>query len=221
MFLSVARLFLVAATVSLLTACSVTAPQANSQSTLAANAVSSIHSDSSSAVRPFEIAPNSKTQLWTAGWDNFSEPLDYTHSNIVWSANTTTHKLTITFKLVNATPNKLYQVGVHIFCTNAPGRFGQFPTDPSSGACSPLTRQGVSALIASVEMGVVTTDVNGTGSFHVVVGPIKAGTYTLEFDARNGAGCNVAGGGPSDSVHCEIDFQSPGPIFGDTITFSV
>ena len=29
------------------------------------------------------------TQPWVAGWDNFSEPLDLTHSKIVWSISPT------------------------------------------------------------------------------------------------------------------------------------
>ena len=28
-------------------------------------------------------------QKWTAGWDNFGEPLNYTTSKITWSVNTT------------------------------------------------------------------------------------------------------------------------------------
>jgi hypothetical protein len=96
------------------------------------------------------------TEKWTAGWDNFSEPLDFTHSNITWSVSATTRKLTVTFKLVHATPSKLYQVGVHIFCTTIPATFGQFPVDGGGGACQPLTRQGVTKTAAAVEFGVVT-----------------------------------------------------------------
>ena len=61
------------------------------------------------------------TQAWTAGWDNFSEPLDFTHSNITWSVSSTTRKLTVTFRLVGARPSKLYQVGVHIININIIG----------------------------------------------------------------------------------------------------
>ena len=153
-------------------------------------------------------------EKWTAGWDNFSEPLDFTHSNITWSVSATTHKLTVTFKLVHATPSKLYQVGVHIFCTTFPKTFGQFPTDGGGGACASITRQGVTKTAVAIEFGVVTTDIHGNGSFMVVVGPIAAGTYDLEFDARNGAGCNLSGGGGNTTSTCEADFQSPGPTFG-------
>ena len=62
------------------------------------------------------------TEKWTAGWDNFSEPLNFTSSNITWSVSATTRKLTVTFNLVGATHNKLYQVGVHIFCSTFPKR---------------------------------------------------------------------------------------------------
>src|SRR5215467_10844037 len=50
------------------------------------------------------------TQKWTAGWDNFSEPLNFTKSKIMWSVNSTTRKITVTFNLAGATPSKLYQV---------------------------------------------------------------------------------------------------------------
>jgi len=151
------------------------------------------------------------TQKWTTGWDNFSEPLDLTLSNIKWS-QAAGRKLTVTFMLVGATPNKLYQVGVHIFCTTAPGTFGQFPTNPATGNCGQITRQGVTASLASVEMGVVTTDIHGKGSFKVTVGPIASGTYEVEFSTRNGAGCNLIGGGGNGGAICEADFQSPGPF---------
>jgi hypothetical protein len=153
------------------------------------------------------------TEKWTAGWDNFSEPLNFTNSNITWSVSATTRKLTVTFKLVGATPSKLYQVGVHIFCTTFPKTFGQFPSG-TGGACTAITRQGVTKTVTAVEFGVVTTDIHGNGSFTVVVGPIAAGTYHLEFDARNGAGCGLTGGGGNSVSTCEADFQSPGPTFG-------
>ena len=157
------------------------------------------------------------TQKWTAGWDNFGEPLNYTRSKITWSVNATTHKLSVTFTLVGATPSKLYQVGVHIFCTGTLPGFGQFPTDVHGGPCYPVTRQGVTQSIVAVEFGVVTTDIHGNGSFMVSVGPIASGTYNLEFDARDGAGCNLTGGGSG----CAVDFQSPGPTFGDGTAITV
>ena len=153
------------------------------------------------------------TQGWTAGWDNFSEPLDFTHSSITASVSSTTHKLTVTFKLVGARHSKLYQVGIHIMdCSTFPATFGQFPTD-TPGTCQAITRQGVTETVEAVEFGVVTTDIHGNGSFSVVVGPIASGTYDLEFDARDGAGCNLTGGAGNGS-DCKVDFQSPGPTFG-------
>src|SRR4029077_5123498 len=155
------------------------------------------------------------TEKWTAGWDNFSEPLDFTHSNITWSVSATTHKLTATVRLVVATPTNLYQMSLNFFCTTFPATFGQFPTERNSdGTCITATRQGVTASIAEVEVGVVTTDIHGNGTFTVVIGPITAGTYHLEFFARNGAGCDVNGGGGNSTATCEADFQSPGPKFG-------
>ena len=158
------------------------------------------------------------TQLWAVGWDNFNEPLDFTHSNIKWSVSPA-RKLTVTFTLAKATPNKLYQVGAHIFCTTFPPTFGQFPANGAGGGnCGTITKQGVTKSVVAVEMGVVTTDIHGNGSFKVVVGPITSGSYDLEFSARNGAGCNLIGG--SGNANCALDFQSPGP-FGTATTIVV
>jgi hypothetical protein len=161
------------------------------------------------------------TQKWTAGWDNFGEPLNYTKSNVKWSVNDSTHKLTVTFSLAGATPSKLYQVGIVVFCTTFPPKFGQFPTNSApNGNCTPFTRQGVTKTAAAVELGVVTTDTNGNGSFAVVVGPIAAGTYDVEFKAENGAGCTLIGGA-GNGADCSVDFQSPGPTFGDATTITI
>jgi hypothetical protein len=158
-------------------------------------------------------------QKWTAGWDNFGEPLNYKKSHVSWSVNPTTHKLSVTFTLVGATPSKLYQVGIDFFCTTFPANFGQFPVDGGGGTCTQLTRQSVTATLATVELGVVTTDIHGNGSFTVVIGPVAAGTYDVEFQARDGAGCNLIGGAGNGS-DCADDFQSPGP-FGTTTTITV
>jgi hypothetical protein len=155
------------------------------------------------------------TQAWTAGWDNFTEPLDFTHSSITWSVSSTA-RLTITYKIIGARHSKLYQVGLHILdCSTFPATFGQFPFPGGPASCPAITRQGVTETVAAVEFGVVTTDIHGNGSFTVVVGPIAAGTYDLEFHARNGAGCNLAGGAGNGS-DCSLDFQSPGPFGMET-----
>jgi hypothetical protein len=67
----------------------------------------------------------------------------------------------------------------------------------------------VTKTAVGIEFGVVTTDIHGNGRFTVVVGPIAASTYDLEFDARNGAGCNLTGGGGNTTSTCEADVQSP------------
>lgn len=82
-----------------------------------------------------------------------------------------------------------------------------------------MTRQGVTKAVVAIEMGVVTTDIHGNGSFKVVVGPITSDTYDLEFTVRNGAGCNLIGGAGNGS-DCAVDFQSPGP-FGTATTIIV
>lgn len=162
------------------------------------------------------------TQKWTAGWDNFGEPLNYIKSNVQWSV--ATGKLTVTYNLVGATPSKLYQVGVDFFCTTFPSTWGQFPVQGRNpdGTCSSATRQGVTATVAGVDVGVVTTDIHGNGSFKVVISPAPVGTYAVEFVVLNGAGCNLTGGAGNNGCYddCSADFQSPGP-FGTTTTIVV
>jgi len=160
------------------------------------------------------------TQKWTAGWDNFGEPLNYSKSKITWSVNSTKHTLTATFTLAAAKPSKLYQVGLNFFCTTFPVSFGQFPTDGGGGTCSTITRQGVTKTVAAVELGVVLTDEHGNGTFTVVIGPIASGTYDLEFQTRDGVGCQLKGGAGNGS-DCNDDFQSPGPTFGDATTITI
>jgi hypothetical protein len=159
-------------------------------------------------VASLTASATSTTQNWTLGWDNFGEPLNLTKSTIRWSV-APTRKLTVTFGLVGAKPSKLYQVGINIFCETFPANFGQYPTDLGGGDCQPLTRQGVTRDYAEVELGVVTTDMHGNGTFTVVIGPVPSGTYEVEFFARDGTGCDVTGG--CGSTFCAVDFQSPGP----------
>lgn len=164
-------------------------------------------------------APAAATkQKWQAGWDNFSEPINLTSSNITWSLSAA-KKLTVTFTMVGATPNKLYQVGIHIFCDTPPPAFGQFFVTSNGGTCIQLTRQNVTKKVAAVEFGAILTDVHGKGSVKVVVGPIASGRYDFEFTARDGAGCNVIGGA-GNGTDCFADFQSPGP-FGTATTITV
>jgi hypothetical protein len=155
---------------------------------------------------------------WTTGWDNFSEPLNFKTSTVAWSVNATTGKLTVTYKLVGARPSKLYQVGVTVYCPSgsAPATFGQFPVIPD--ACSTASRQGVTANVYVVELGVVTTDAHGNGLLAVAVNGLAADTYNLSFDVRDGAGCHLTGG---NAGACNVDFQSPGPTFGDAITITI
>ena len=162
------------------------------------------------------------TQKWTPGFDVFNEPLNYTKSKVQWAVSPS-RTVTVTYTLVGATPSKLYQVDLMMFCTTFPSSFGQFPVlglGPGN-TCQMVTRQGVTASVAFVEVGVVATDLSGNGSFKVVIGPVPAGTYSLEFRALNGAGCGFIGGGPCDQSHAETDFQSPGPVFGDATTIPV
>ena len=159
------------------------------------------------------------TQPWTSGWDNFSEPLNFSQSSVTWAVSSS-GQLTITFKLVGAKRTKLYQVGIHVMdCSTTPATFGRFPFTGGT-TCGAITRQGVTDTVNAVEMGVILTDSHGNGSFTVNVGTPTAGTYALEFDVRDGAGCNVTGGAGHGS-DCNLDFQSPGPVFGDETTITI
>jgi hypothetical protein len=166
-------------------------------------------------------AVGATTQKWTAGWDNLSEPLNYSKSKIAWSVNATTKKLSVTYTLVGAKPSKLYQVDLAFFCSTFPSTFGQFPVQGFSGGdtCQTITRQGVTASAVYAEVGVVTTDMKGNGTFTVSIGPVAAGTYDVEFRALDGAGCALTGGAGNGS-DCADDFQSPGP-FGTTTTITI
>jgi hypothetical protein len=165
-----------------------------------------------------QASAQTTTQKWTTGWDNFNEPLDLTKSNIKWSVSAS-RKLTVTFTLAKATPNKLYQVALQLFCSTSPATFGNYPVVfLNGGNCVSVTKQGVTKTTAAVELGVVTTDIHGNGSFKVVVGPIASGTYELEFDAQDGAGCFLIGG---NNICAAADFQSPGPKFGDATTITI
>ena len=154
------------------------------------------------------------TQQWAPGWDTLNEPLNFTKSSVTWWVPIgTPHHLVVSYHLVGATPNKLYQVGVHIFCSTFPATFGQFPS-LWVGTCPPVTRQGVTATVTAAEMGAILTDIHGNGYKQIIVGPVASGTYNLEFHVRNGAGCDVSGGGRE----CAVAFQSPGPVFGTPTT---
>ena len=161
-----------------------------------------------------------KTEKWAAGWSNLHEPLNYTKSKVQWSV--AKNKLTVTFTLSAATPNKLYEVGIETFCTTTPATFGQFPiANPvGGGTCPTQTAQGSTHSYAWAALGVVTTDIHGNGVFKVVIGPILSGTYNAEFFALDGAGCGLIGGA-GNGPDCNVDFQSPGPTWGGAITFTI
>ncbi len=111
-------------------------------------------------------------------------------------------------------------MAINFFCTTFPATFGQFPNaQVGGGKCFISTKQGVTTTNAEVNLGAILTDINGNGATTIVVGPVASGTYSLEFFARDGAGCNVQGGAGNGS-DCNADFQSPGP-FGTATTITV
>lgn len=161
--------------------------------------------------------PKRITAKLFAGWDKFTEPLDFTYSNVVWTLNPTAKTLNVSFFLVNAQPRKLYQVGAHFFCSTFPAAFGQIPNDNAAGGtCETFTRQSVTKQVAKFEFGVVTTDTEGNGRFDIEIGPIDPATYRLQFVVRDGAGCMLTG-----DINCDVDFQSTGATFGTATTIIV
>lgn len=162
-------------------------------------------------------AVDAKTLAWQQGWDDFGQPLNLAKSHVSYSINATTRHVTLTYFLVGSQVDHAYQVGIHVFCTTFAKKFGRFPV-PGAPACGSLTRQGVTKTANAVEFGAIITDAKGNGSVTVDVGAVAAGTYTLEFDVRDGAGCDVTGGGGSGE--CPVGYQSPGP-FGTGATLVV
>lgn len=164
----------------------------------------------------FSSPATAVTLNWTRGWDAFNEPLGGGGVQYAVSGKT----LVAIFSVVGAKPNKMYQVGVHLQCTTLT-RFGQFPFANGS-ACSSITREGQTRSIQAPEFAVMTTDASGAGSVRVDVGPLSAGVYKLHFNARVGAGCNIALGptqGPS-STNCNAVFRAPAP-FGNFATIRI
>jgi hypothetical protein len=151
------------------------------------------------------------TKKFTAGWDKFNEPLDYKKSGVTWSVNPTKHTLAVTYKLTGAPPSQLLPVAIHIFCSTSPATFGQFAVFQGAGPCQSETRQGVTRTGVDVFLGVPITDINGDTSFALTIGPIAAGSYDVEFDVFDSSFCSTG----------VVDFQSPGPTFGDTTTITI
>jgi hypothetical protein len=154
------------------------------------------------------------SQPWSAGWDVFTEPLDYTSNNstVTWNQPGSTSNLVITYHLAGARPNWNYQVGVHLFDRCDPA-FGQYT---SNIPCSrPATRQNTTRNVQAFDLGSIPTDSlgNGGGAFPVL--KIARGDYELEFDVRAGVGC------PADPGECNVVFQSPGPFGVGTIKVSI
>jgi len=157
-------------------------------------------------------AAHAATQVWQQGWDNFGEQLDLTTSKVTYQLNPATHHLKVVYVLKSARVNSLYQVGIHQFCTTTSAKFGRFGVGGGAGACASITRQGKTARVASVEFGAILTDMHGNGALTVDVGAVQPGTYTFEFDVRDGVGCNLSGGQGTSGPWCAVDFQSPGPF---------
>ena len=164
--------------------------------------------------------PALDSRAWQTGWDIFDEPLNIVTSKVQWTVNTN-KAMSIQFLLFGARPSKLYEVGIHTLNTcskaNPPTSFGRFPV-ANNGRCDTITRQGITRTVQAVELGAILTDAKGNGWALVNTAPIASGTYTFEYTVRNGAGCNVTGGG--GGATCSAVFQSPGP-FATGVTVNI
>jgi hypothetical protein len=170
----------------------------------------------------FPIASNAAviSQAFTPGWDINSFPLNYGTSSVSYDQPALTpNQLQITYNLNGANANYTYQVGVHIFGLNfgstGLASFGQYAT---AGTPIQITRQGNTAYVQGVEFGNVTTNATGNGSSSFSISNLLPGTYQLEFDVRQGVGCNIPPGNPSN---CAVVYQSPGPFAVNPSTFIV
>lgn len=147
--------------------------------------------------------------LLSPGWDRFDEPLDAAMSSVAWRVHRPSRTLHVTVKLAGATPGKIYQIGVHQVvrrCDLLPSAFGAYPY----ADCGPITREGKTATAASVDFGAIVTDLNGGGTVRLEVPSMQPGIYKLVFHLRDGAGCNVIGGGPGTT--CAMVFRTPAPF---------
>lgn len=154
---------------------------------------------------------------WGSGWAGVNETLNYTESYVSYDYFSASKYLRVTYSFIGAKPKKLYQVGVHIYCNTPIAAFGQFSTNTKS--CVSHTIDGVTKSVDSVELGMVLTDAGGNGSFEVNVGPLKAGTYNVQFSVRTDAGCYMSGY-PASSPKCAVIFSAPAG-FGKMLSLNV
>ena len=135
-------------------------------------------------------------------------------SKLIWVQPGSQDKLMIHYMLHGATPNRMYQVGIHLLNFACVPTFGQI-AQPPVHVCGPATRQGATEEIEPFELGVVATDAQGNGMLTVDIDQIASGTYELVFDVRVGVGCLQGG-----YQNCDVIFQAPGP-FGNFVTVTV
>jgi hypothetical protein len=177
------------------------------------------------------LAGQSRAQMtgavleWSPGWDECAGPpacssvmadsqLDFEQSKLIWVQPGSQDKLMIHYMLHGATPNRMYQVGIHLLNFACVPTFGQI-AQPPVHVCGPATRQGATEEIEPFELGVVATDAQGNGMLTVDIEQIASGTYELVFDVRVGVGCLQGG-----FQNCDVIFQAPGP-FGNFATVTV
>jgi len=180
-------------------------------------------------VSQFQTAAATPVTLpWAQGWDS-SLPIGL-GSKLTYNAIVSQHVLIIVYVLNGASINTAYQVGVHnqTAASACPVSQGPGPTfgfhgltgwtGAPSAACGigPICRQSfctpATSGLDAIELGVLTTDATGSGSFVSIQREIIPGTYLLKFDVRedtHGVGCV-----PPSLSYCGVVLQTPPPNFG-------
>jgi hypothetical protein len=149
---------------------------------------------------------NAGTLKWGDGWAGVKEVLNFSESYVSYDYFSASKFIRITYSFNGAKPKKLYQVGLHLYCSVPVRAFGQYATNTNS--CVSYTLNGVTRKVDSVETGMILTDAYGNGTFEVNIGPIEKGTYYIQFSARTGAGCYMYG--YSDpNPNCAVIFSAP------------
>ncbi len=154
------------------------------------------------------------TLPWSAGWDIFTEPLNYRHSFVSFDQSAATNNIQVLYRLEGAVPNSQHLVGIDLYWgpvgTPSTGMcvtdFGQFTASNCGYAC----RQGICRTYNSFELGVVTANSSGNASFTRTVRSVTPGTYELQYFVRE-----------TTEPPSYVIYQAPAPYGSGTVTLTV
>lgn len=151
---------------------------------------------------------------WTAGWDLFDRPLNYSRSFVAFHQPANTRNVQVFVHLDSALPGIPHLVGMNLYWgpEGTPGtgmcqaHFGQF----SASNCAYACRQNICRTYNSFELGVLITGEHGNGNLSLTATNVKPGNYEAQFYVR--------GYGPPASP---VIYQAPAPYGLGTIKFTV